>query len=143
LTSRRYTHQFAALALLLLVFCAGCTSAPGAPAASDRPDALVAVNARSAIDGADLLRVQTLHWAGRAQAEGDIDQRRVDEIDRACQVLLDLSLEANGVLTEYLNSGSAGAREALRAALEKLAINSALLRAMKGADSGTGAKGGE
>lgn len=132
----------AMLIALLTVFAGGCTtsavkSGPTTAASTpgERPDATFAVNARTAIDAVDALRIEVLQWAGTAAARGTITAERAEQVITAAELVESAVTVANAQLASYLVDGSLSAAQALRDALTELAEHQQLLQRTRKGES--------
>lgn len=114
----------------LLVFCLTCAAgvSRGTPG---QPDAVTAVNARSAIDQAENVHSTACQAAVDAHMKGELSDAKYARITTVCDALALAENTANGALASYLATGSMGALQAMNAALGALAAQQAALVAAK------------
>lgn len=103
--------------LMLLVLA--CASAPPAATATPPgvPDARVAVNARSAIDSVESLRVAVCVLAVSEHQAGHLADAKYEKVKLGCNVVAQAEDAANAQLAVYIATGSLDAQKALTDAL--------------------------
>lgn len=116
----------ASAVVVLLAFCGACTASVShgvtvAPPTPGKPDAVTAVNARSAIDQAENIHSTVCEAAVTAHHDGTLSDAKFDKLVSPCDAMALAENTANDALGVYLRTGTFDALQALNVALNALA----------------------